>query len=130
MRDRWLSGRAIFLHLVMLIWVAACLILGWWQISRAADGNALSYLYAIEWPVFALAGILVWWLLLHTKPATPLEREERRLFEERQRAAAQARLRRPEQEDDALRAYNDYLEALEESDLASEEAEIKREETR
>lgn len=130
MRNRWFSARAIFLHLVMLLWVAGCLILGWWQISRAAEGNALSYLYAVEWPVFALAGIAVWWLLVHTKPATPLEREERRLFEQRQRAAAQARLRRPDEEDDALRAYNDYLEALEESDLAAAAVEVKQEENR
>jgi hypothetical protein len=114
----------------MLAWVAGCLTLGWWQIARAAEGNALSYLYAVEWPIFALAGIVVWWLLLHTKAATPLEREERRLFEERQRAEAQAKMRRPDEEDDALRAYNDYLAALEDADLAAEEAQIKREETR
>ncbi len=38
----------------------------WWQVNRAADGNQLSYLYSVMWPVFGLLGIVFWWLLLHT----------------------------------------------------------------
>ena len=109
MRTRWLSPRALFLHLAMVLWVGGCIAAGWWQISRAVDGNSLSYLYAIEWPVFAIGGVVVWWLLLHTAAATPEEREERKAFEEHQRAVAQGAKRRPEDEDDQLRAYNDYL---------------------
>lgn len=40
--------------------VAAFLGLGWWQVSRARDGNALSFGYAIEWPAFAAFVIYVW----------------------------------------------------------------------
>ena len=93
----------------MIIWVAGCLFAGWWQVSRAVDGNPLSYLYAIEWPVLALGGVVAWWLLLHTQAATPEEREQRRAFEQHQRAQAQGAKRRPEDEDEELRAYNDYL---------------------
>jgi lysylphosphatidylglycerol synthetase-like protein (DUF2156 family) len=75
----------------MLAWVAGCLAAGWWQAARAMDGNALSYLYAIEWPLFAVAGIVVWWLLLHTAPSTKEEREERRALEASQRLARQSR---------------------------------------
>ena len=130
MRDRWLSLRAVTLHFLMVAWVGGCLLLGWWQVSRAAEGNALSFLYAIEWPVFGLAGVAVWWLLLHTKAATPLEREERRLFEEQRRAEAQAKKRRPEEENADLKAYNDYLAALEKADESADAGVIKREETR
>jgi hypothetical protein len=35
-------------------------------VNRAADGNQLSYLYSVMWPVFALLGIAFWWMLLHT----------------------------------------------------------------
>src|SRR5262245_25006977 len=45
----------------MLILVAGCLALGWWQIRRAAGGNSLSYGYAVEWPVFALFVIFMWY---------------------------------------------------------------------
>ena len=116
MRTRWFSLRTIGLTLVMLVWVAGCLFAGWWQAARAMDGNALSYLYAIEWPAFAIGGAFVWWLLLHTKPVTPEEREERRSFEEARREAAQASKRRPEEEDDQERAYNDYLAELARAD--------------
>jgi hypothetical protein len=100
----------------MLVWAAGCLFAGWWQATRAMDGNALSYLYAVEWPVFALGGIVVWWLMLHTAPVTAEEREQRREHEAAKRFEAQAAKRRPEDEDEALKAYNDHLAALAESD--------------
>src|SRR5262245_55567880 len=33
--------------------VVVFLALGYWQVTRAANGNLLSFGYAIEWPVFA-----------------------------------------------------------------------------
>jgi hypothetical protein len=101
----------------MLFWVSGCIAAGWWQAARAFDGNALSYVYAIEWPVFAIAGIIGWWALIHTDPATAEERSARRAYETEQRAMAQASKRRPEEEDAALKAYNDHLEALAQDDL-------------
>ena len=65
-RERWLSGRAIALHVAVLVWVPGCAIAASWQINRAADGNELSYLYSVMWPVFALLGIVFWWMLIHT----------------------------------------------------------------
>jgi DNA-binding transcriptional regulator of glucitol operon len=50
----------------MLILVAGCLALGWWQIGRAAGGNSLSYGYAVEWPVFALFVIFMWYREVQT----------------------------------------------------------------
>lgn len=47
-------------HAAMLVAVAGCLWLCRWQIDRAADGNALSLGYAIEWPVFAGFVVLIW----------------------------------------------------------------------
>jgi hypothetical protein len=65
-RERWLSRRAVFLHLGCLLFVPFCVAATWWQITRAEDGNGLSYLYTFEWPVFALLGIYFWWQFLHT----------------------------------------------------------------
>jgi DNA-binding transcriptional regulator of glucitol operon len=65
-RERWLSRRAVFLHLGCLLFVPFCIAATWWQITRAEDGNGLSYLYTFEWPVFALVGIYFWWQFLHT----------------------------------------------------------------
>lgn len=65
-RERWLSKRALSLHAGVLFFVPACAAAAWWQITRATDGNGLSYLYAVEWPVFAILGIYFWWMLIHT----------------------------------------------------------------
>jgi hypothetical protein len=47
-------------HAIAVVLVAGCLVLGWWQIDRARGGNALSWGYAVEWPVFALFVVFVW----------------------------------------------------------------------
>jgi hypothetical protein len=65
-RERWLSGRAIALHAALLVIVPGCAIAAWWQINRAQDGNQLSYLYSVMWPVFGLLGLIFWWMLIHT----------------------------------------------------------------
>ncbi|WP_422743475.1 hypothetical protein ACN27B_03530 [Micromonospora sp. WMMD754] len=48
-------------HVAMVVLVVGFLGLGWWQVTRAAQGNALSFGYAIEWPVFAGFVVFVWW---------------------------------------------------------------------
>ncbi|MFC7545751.1 hypothetical protein [Plantactinospora sp. GCM10030261] len=47
-------------HVLTVLLVVAFLALGWWQISRAANGNTLSWAYAVEWPVFAGFVIFIW----------------------------------------------------------------------
>jgi hypothetical protein len=65
-RERWLSGRAVSLHVAVLVFVPGCAIAAWWQIGRAQDGNQLSYLYSVMWPVFGILGLYFWWMLIHT----------------------------------------------------------------
>ena len=65
-RDRWLSKRAVSLHLAVLVIVPACAVAAWWQVNRAQDGNNLSYVYSVMWPVFGILGLCFWWLLIHT----------------------------------------------------------------
>jgi DNA-binding transcriptional regulator of glucitol operon len=121
MMTTWFSRRALRIHVLCLAWIGVCGGAAWWQISRAVGGNALSWVYAIEWPVFAGAAVYVWWHLLHTAPVSAQEREERRALEEELRAQTQASKRRPEDEDDALRAYNDHLASLAENDRSQRE---------
>lgn len=126
MRKRWLSGRALRLHVALLIWFPGCLVAGWWQVNRAFDGNGLSYLYSVEWPVFALVGAWGWWALVHTDPDTVGRRAQERLVAA-DRGAEQGSgatgggagapdegqpARRREDEDEALAAYNDRLAEL------------------
>lgn len=70
MRERWLSRRAFLLHFLLVTVVPGCLLAGWWQVHRALSGNLLSYFYSVEWPIFALLGVVAWWQLLHDRPTT------------------------------------------------------------
>lgn len=110
---KFFSPRSLGLHLALLAWIGACGLAAWWQIGRAVQGNSLSYLYAIEWPVFAVLGVLGWYALLNLERISEAEIAERRDFEDRMRA--QARAARAEElvdEDATLAAYNDHLAEL------------------
>jgi hypothetical protein len=58
-----------------------CIVAGWWQATRALDGNSLSYVYSVEWPVLALVGVWVWWSLVHTDFSTVGARAQRHMAE-------------------------------------------------
>lgn len=58
-RRLW-TPRWVMIHAAAVILVVGFLGLGWWQVRRAADGNTLSFGYAIEWPIFAAFVLYVW----------------------------------------------------------------------
>jgi hypothetical protein len=121
-RQRWFSRRALLLHLAILVWFPGCLLAGWWQVNRAFDGNGLSYLYSVEWPVFAVVGVWGWWMLIHTDPDTVGRRAQQKIEAARHSAAGDAGnreeaapelpARRRDEEDEDLAAYNDRLAGL------------------
>ncbi|MFY1672879.1 hypothetical protein ACN27G_23440 [Plantactinospora sp. WMMB334] len=105
-------------HVLTVALVVAFLALGWWQISRALSGNALSWAYAFEWPIFAGFVIFLWvrearYTLrggrpAHPEPAAPPTRTaaqgvRRPVRTARPRPAAEG------PDDPALAEYNHYL---------------------
>jgi DNA-binding transcriptional regulator of glucitol operon len=124
MRRRWFSRRAIVLHLALILWVPGCLAAGWWQATVALAGNSLSYLYAVEWPVFAIFGTVVWWNFIHDDPETVGIRGLRRKVSAASSTSATEGASDPEgtsaevvslraaDEDADLAAYNEYLAGL------------------
>lgn len=52
---RWLA-----IHLGLVVAVAACGALMWWQIVRAGEGNPRSLGYSFEWPTFAVILVVLW----------------------------------------------------------------------
>jgi hypothetical protein len=120
-RERWLSKRAISLHVGVLLFVPGCALAAWWQVTRAFDGNGLSYLYSVEWPIFALVAIYFWWMLIHTDYETVGLKGLRRqaaleAAAERERSEAFPPVPAPapqvEVDDPELAAYNRRLAAL------------------
>ncbi|MEU9508285.1 hypothetical protein AB0D32_18645 [Micromonospora sp. NPDC048170] len=118
-------------HVAMVVLVTGFLALGWWQVSRAAAGNAISWGYAVEWPIFACFVVFVWWReVRHTlrgpAPAAPEEASPAagtRPADAPEAAAPRPVVRRPVRvarvpaavggvEDGDLAAYNHYLQWL------------------
>ncbi len=118
-QPRWLAW-----HLFAVAAVIGMLWLGDWQFHRALGGNALSWAYTFEWPVFAVFGVVFWikTILDEAKPGdagaddgpqfavaadgseTPLPAGARR-----RPAAPDAE---PDPDDPELDQYNAYLERL------------------
>ncbi len=76
-RTRWLSPRALLLHLEVVVVATGCLAAGWWQLTSALAGNGLSWVYTVEWPIFAVVAIGAWWLLIHEDPEAYRARKQR-----------------------------------------------------
>ena len=47
-------------HVLAIVLVLGFLALGWWQLTRAAGGNTLSWGYTFEWPLFAGFVVFLW----------------------------------------------------------------------
>jgi DNA-binding transcriptional regulator of glucitol operon len=113
-------------HAGALALVVGFLGLGWWQYTRAAGGNALSWGYMFQWPVFAMFVAFLWWREVRLEVRGPQQPHRETPAE----AAGPARLpgapvtvgrpvRVPPRpaapagdEDPELAAYNDYLSWL------------------
>jgi len=76
-RKRWLSRRAIVLHVELVVLASGCLAAGWWQVTRALAGNGLSWFYSFEWPAFVVLGAWGWWHLIHEDPEAYRARKQR-----------------------------------------------------
>ena len=69
MSSRWVTKRAVSLHLTLALVLPAFAALTWWQVRRAVSGNTLSYVYSFEWPLFGAYAVYLWWKLVHEAPS-------------------------------------------------------------
>jgi len=109
-------------HALAFVLVVGFLGLGWWQYTRATGGNALSWGYAFQWPVFAAFVAFLWWReVQHERRGDPAAPEPAEHTERLPGAPVTvgrpirvpSRPAVPSDEDDPeLAAYNDYLSWL------------------
>lgn len=62
-RSRWhflVTPRWLGWHAFAVVAVLGMLWLGDWQFHRAESGNALSWAYTFEWPIFAAFALVFW----------------------------------------------------------------------
>src|SRR5690606_36533362 len=57
---RLLTPPWLVLHFLAVVLTTGFALLGWWQLSRAQEGNAISWGYAFEWPLYALFTVALW----------------------------------------------------------------------
>ena len=101
---------------MVLVLVAVFLRLGWWQATRAADGNLLSYGYAVQWPLFAAFVVFLWIRELRVGRRVPggrgggaAEAPEPHTSRRPVITARPAPAPTPDEADPELAAYNRYL---------------------
>jgi hypothetical protein len=82
---KYFTPRCMGIHLLALVVVPACFFLGKWQFDSARSGNTLSWAYTVEWPLFGIYGIYMWWQLIHDQ-RTAFDR----LWAAKQRSATEA----------------------------------------
>jgi hypothetical protein len=79
-RTRLRGASAAKAHLTLALGVGLCAVAFWFEIGRALGGNALSWAYVFEWPLFAVFAVYMWWKVLHPedaqRPATKKSRKE------------------------------------------------------
>lgn len=51
------------LHLPLVVGVSGCAFAGWFEWTRAVAGRQIAWVYAVEWPFFAVLGVVIWWRL-------------------------------------------------------------------
>jgi len=94
---RLTGASAIRLHATLAAGLALCLAAGAYELSRALEGNMLSWAYVFEWPLFGAFGIYLWWKLLHedqpgsdrSKVSGPMSTEDQEQLEEWNRYLAE-----------------------------------------
>ena len=120
-QPRWLGW-----HLLMVVSFWGMLWLGDWQLHRALAGNALSWAYTFEWPLFAGFAVVFWARTIRDEfrirrgqmpdpreVAAEAERLPAGVTGSMQVSSVQAGAGSPEEdEDEELSAYNAYLARL------------------
>ncbi len=103
------SAAALRYHVPLLVGIVVCVAAGWFELSRAREGHTVAWVYAVEWPGFAVTGIVIWWRILTgrdgTRPSGP---------------AADSREGDPSPDDPGLVAWRQYLSDIQAREQASE----------
>jgi hypothetical protein len=78
-QSRW--SCVVRLHIPFLLAVTGCLYAGWFELTRARAGREVAWVYAVEWPLFAILGTYIWWRLLHDRPRRPVVPDDPRAID-------------------------------------------------
>ncbi len=95
------------LHLTLVLGLAICIGAFCIEVMRALEGNALSWVYVIEWPILAAFALYMWWNLLNGRAGNGHRRP----------AATRPVAGHDEEYDEKLVAWNRYLKDMEDEEV-------------
>jgi hypothetical protein len=98
---RLTGSDALRLHFTLACGLALCAAAFIFELKRALGGNSFSWTYVVEWPIFGGFGIYAWWTLLQGKDHGLRKSSKEQI------------LHVEAQPDEALDAWNDYLQTME-----------------
>jgi hypothetical protein len=78
-RPRWyflITPKWLGWHAFAVVATIGMLWLGDWQFHRAESGNALSWAYTFEWPIFAIFGLAFWVKTIRDEFKPPADADE------------------------------------------------------
>ena len=113
--SRWrflISPKWLGWHALVVASVLGMLWLGNWQLHRAEAGNALSWAYTFEWPLFAIFAVVFWAKTIRDEVHPPAEARPRDAVPLPGGMPAPRGDEEPGEEDEDLAAYNAYLARL------------------
>lgn len=111
---RFLTPGWLGLHALAIILFTSFLAFGWWQFDRAQGGNARSWGYTFEWPLFALFIVVMWVKMIRDEladAAKPPVVEDPEAEPVRPPTELEL-IKEAEAENPDLAAYNRYLSRL------------------
>ncbi|GAA3241398.1 hypothetical protein [Actinocorallia longicatena] len=110
---RFFTPAWLGIHAIAITLFGAFLAFGWWQLARAQGGNARSWGYTFEWPLFSIFVVVMWVKMIRdelkgvgTGAEVPEQAENVRPLSEMEKIKA------AEAENPDLAAYNRYLARL------------------
>ena len=113
--SRWrflVSPKWLGWHVFVILSVVGMLWLGNWQLRRAEAGNALSWAYTFEWPLFAIFAVVFWAKTIRDEVHPPAQAEPRDAVALPGGIPVPRGDEEPGEDDEELAAYNAYLARL------------------
>lgn len=98
-------------HLFFGAAMLVCLAAGWFELGRAHSGHEIAWVYAFEWPAFAVLFCFMWWHVVTDRPV--------RRPAPPGKAAGQGDI---PSDDPGLRAWQDYLAELGHDEASTDRA--------
>ncbi len=113
--SRWrflISPKWLGWHVFVILSVVGMLWLGSWQLHRAEAGNALSWAYTFEWPLFAIFAVVFWAKTIRDEVHPPAQARPRDAVPLPGGIPVPRGDEEPGEDDEELAAYNAYLARL------------------